>query len=288
MLDRKGYRYAIVGIAIAEALFLIGASTIVAVGHEVPKELWAVGTAIGGGLLGILVPRPEATQAPASLVESSTVHNAATTAAAASTAAAVASPRHAAAGPDETYEQAGARIERRVEEAVADIGSSENSSYALAAASGKPGSGAAAGALAARHHATARGLEAQAMKESPARSEELMAQAKVYRAAAEGAQSPVTLKAASEAAQAAPPGTVKISDYVAKLAPPVLIFAAALALGTLLLVGAIHLGANYRPHAIKEGEGLITLAVAAGGAVVGVLAPSPGQSASGGQQPAKS
>ena len=33
----------------------------------------------------------------------------------------------------------------------------------------------------------------------------------------------------------------------------------------------------YQAAAIKEGDGLIALATAAGGAIVGVLAPSPGQ-----------
>ncbi len=53
-----GYVFAIIGVASALVVLIIGASTIAAVGHEVPRELWAIGGALGGALVGILAPPP--------------------------------------------------------------------------------------------------------------------------------------------------------------------------------------------------------------------------------------
>lgn len=53
-----GYVLAIVGVAAALAVLLIGACVIVAVGHTVPTEIWGIGGALSGALVGILAPPP--------------------------------------------------------------------------------------------------------------------------------------------------------------------------------------------------------------------------------------
>lgn len=53
-----GYVLAIGGVAGALIVLIVGASTIAAVGHEVPKELWAIGSALSGSLVGILAKSP--------------------------------------------------------------------------------------------------------------------------------------------------------------------------------------------------------------------------------------
>ena len=54
----RAYTFAIVGVGTALVVTLIGASTIAALGHQVPKELWAIGGALSGALVGILVQAP--------------------------------------------------------------------------------------------------------------------------------------------------------------------------------------------------------------------------------------
>jgi hypothetical protein len=54
-----GYVLAIGGVASALIVLIVGASTIAAVGHEVPKELWAIGGALSGSLVGILAKSPQ-------------------------------------------------------------------------------------------------------------------------------------------------------------------------------------------------------------------------------------
>ncbi|HEY3828932.1 MAG TPA: hypothetical protein VGL57_07025 [Solirubrobacteraceae bacterium] len=277
MLDRKSYRYAITGLAVALGIFLIGVSTIAALGHAVPKELWAVGTALGGGLLGVLVPPPQATPGSKPVAESSTVQNAASTAAAQALGGLAAQPQPAKTSDAETAADASARVQRKAEAAVEDINSPENLSLAIAAASVSPGAGAAGGTLAAQHSATAADLEAKAQTAAPAERDELQAQASVYGAAARAALAPGTLTAAKAAVQAAPKGNAQLRDYAGKLLPPLFVFVAALLLGTALTVGWIDPKQAYRAGAIKEGSELLALAIAAGGAIVGVLAPSPGQ-----------
>lgn len=54
-----GYVLAIGGVASALIVLIVGASTIAAVGHAVPKELWAIGGALSGSLVGILAKSPQ-------------------------------------------------------------------------------------------------------------------------------------------------------------------------------------------------------------------------------------
>ncbi len=53
-----GYVLAIGGVASALIVLIVGASTIAALGHAVPKELWAIGGALSGSLVGILAKSP--------------------------------------------------------------------------------------------------------------------------------------------------------------------------------------------------------------------------------------
>lgn len=311
MLDRKGYRYALIGLAVAEAVFLIGVSVIVAVGHDVPKEMWTVGTALGGGLLGVLVPRPQATSGAKPFAEAITVHNAASLAAL-QAAEEVTPPRAVASAPGTAGEgdDAAERVSRSALKAASDVNERANLKEAMAAASPSPGTGAAVYALAGKHgnSATRRtnASDSNASNGITTGKEELAAEAAVYAAAATAAASPETVQAAKEAAQSAPAGGVKVGDYLAKLLPPFVVFGLALWLGTHLTGETVRLS-DYRhagelltkakPEAAKaylealmthqqavtsEGNALIALATAAGGAIVGVLAPSPGEGTSSG------
>jgi hypothetical protein len=297
MQDRKTYRYAIVGIAAALAVFLIGASTIAAIGHEVPKELWTIGTALGGGLLGVLVPRPQASPGAKPIAESTTIQNAASQAA---SDAAAQPPAHATPREGETPEQAVTRVQSKAAAALAQVNDVSNLKQAIDASTGSPGSGAAGVVLAIAHDKAAKDKEAAAQASTDAsQQDELNAEARVYAAAAAAAQSKDTLAEAKQAGEKAPKGYAVPWDYIGKLAPPLLVFVVALALGE-TFTGKMISFAEYKkavalagsPEAMKqyleglvrhqqalisEGNALLALATAAGGALVGVLAPSPGE-----------
>jgi hypothetical protein len=299
MLDRKGYRYALIGLAVAEALFLIGVSVISAVGHDVPKELWTVGTALGGGLLGVLVPRPQPTSGSKPFAESLTVHNAAV-AAASKAAEAGASAKGKGGAKAAPTSQVTLNALATALSGVSDEG---NLKRAIAAAGPSPGAGAAGAALAREHTNTAQSKKAAAKAQgvSAASKEALTAEASVYSAAGAAAVSPETTRAAKAAAESAPAGGVKVGDYLAKLLPPIVVFGLALYLGTHLTDKTVTLSdyrnvvditkglavkpylealASHQQAVTSEGNALIALATAAGGAIVGVLAPSPGEASS--------
>ena len=58
--DTGAYRIAVGAVAFALVVALAGLCVIVAVGQgaEIPKELWTITSALGGGLLGLLAPSP--------------------------------------------------------------------------------------------------------------------------------------------------------------------------------------------------------------------------------------
>src|SRR4051812_12442841 len=58
--DNGAYRIAVCAVGVALVVVLVGLCVIVAVGRhdEIPKELWAITSALGGGLLGLLAPSP--------------------------------------------------------------------------------------------------------------------------------------------------------------------------------------------------------------------------------------
>lgn len=67
--DKSAYRIAVGAIGLALVVVLAGLCVIVAVGHgkDIPKELWTITSALGGGLLGLLAPSP--TKSAATTVE---------------------------------------------------------------------------------------------------------------------------------------------------------------------------------------------------------------------------
>jgi hypothetical protein len=280
MVDRRTYRYAVIGLSAGIGLFLIGVSVVLAVGQDVPKELWAFGTSLGGGLLGVLVPSPQATPGAKTVAESTTVQTIvgeAATKAAAEVAAAQAGGAHQAAHgqpaaqPDEVTEEA--------KQAAADVNSTKNLVRAQQATSAQPGLGAASAVLGSQHAQRALALETQAGEAGRTAIEKdgLLAQARVYKAAATAAGADATAKAAESAAATTPKGQASGRDYLSKLGPPTLVLLVTLSLGTLLVAGIIAPAHIYQQPAIDEGNGLLALAAAAAGALVGVLAPSPTQ-----------
>jgi hypothetical protein len=308
MLDRKGYRYSLIGLAAAETVFLIAVGTIVAVGHEVPKELWTLGTALAGGLLGVLVPRPQATSDAKRAAESAVVHSAASQAA--SEAA-----EHLTASKAGTNDGAvAAAVRKSAQGAVEAVQDDANLKGAIAAASPSPaGSGAAAAVLALQHGSMAKRKTkaAKASGLSLAEEQGLKAEAEVFKAAAAAATMPETMKAAKVAVKAAPAGGVKGGDYFAKLIPPLLVLGIALYLGTKFTdkapnlpeyegsksLAGPHLEAakaylsavtSHYKAVVSEGNALLALAAASGGSIVGVLAPSPGEKSPGESKPSSS
>ncbi len=274
-----GYTFAIVGVSVALVVTLIGASTIAALGHGVPKELWAIGGALAGALVGILVPSPrlaaggEATPAAAGYK----THNAAVEAA-----------RHKAAeietAAGATPEQAAGAREalRLVERQGAELKSKLASTARVSSVS--------EGGQAHRAAAEAVQLQRDLLEDATAKANEapadLQRQAakEVHEAAHEAAS-----QAAPGAAQRAPGwfAAVKTITSEAKLLVPLLLFGVALTLGVLMGLGAIHAQpcpgeakscAYYAGTTKQAANALIALASAAGGALIGVFANSPGAS----------
>ena len=64
--DTGAYRIAVGAVGSALVVVLVGLCVIVAVGRgeEIPKELWTITSALGGGLLGLLAPSPAPSSAP--------------------------------------------------------------------------------------------------------------------------------------------------------------------------------------------------------------------------------
>ncbi len=67
--DTGAYRIAVGAVGFALVVVLAGLCVIVAVGKgtEIPKELWTITSALGGGLLGLLAPSP--TQSSAAMTD---------------------------------------------------------------------------------------------------------------------------------------------------------------------------------------------------------------------------
>lgn len=63
--DTAAFRIAVGAVGLALVVVLAGLCVIVAVGRgdEIPKELWTITSALGGGLLGLLAPSPKPSSA---------------------------------------------------------------------------------------------------------------------------------------------------------------------------------------------------------------------------------
>ncbi len=274
-----GYTFAIVGVSAALVVTIIGACTIAALGHGVPKELWAIGGALSGALVGILVPSPrlasggEATPAAAGYK----THNAAVEAA---RSKAVEIQRSAGVTPEQA---AGAREAlQQVERQVAGV----KSKLASMARISLVNEGGQAHTAAAEAVQLQRDLLEQATQAAGNHPDDLGLRAakEVHEAAGDAAS-----QAAPGAAQRAPGwfAAVKTITSEAKLFVPLLLFVVALALGVLMGLGAIHAqpcpgeakSCTYYAGTTKQAaNALIALASAAGGALLGVFANSPGAS----------
>jgi hypothetical protein len=277
--EGTGYTFAIVGVSLALVVTLIGASTIAALGHQVPKELWAIGGALGGALVGILVPSPrlasggEATPAAAAY----TTHNAAVEAARGKVAEI---EKSAGAAPEQA---AGAKEALQLVEQQAGELKHKLASMAIVASVNEGGQAHRAAADAVQLQRGAFETATKAAHNAP-EDLKLRAAKEVHEAAHEAAS-----KAAPAAAQREPGwfAAVKTITAEAKIFVPLILFAVALTLGVLLGLGAIHAQpchpeekscAYYAGTTKQAANALIALASAAGGALLGVFATSPGAS----------
>ncbi len=289
--DRSAYALAIVGVSAALVVMVVGASTIAALGHAVPKELWAIGGALSGALVGILVPAPrragrEATPSAAAYG----THNAAVAAAQRKVDEIKSSP---AATPEETSAAKHALL--AVEGCHGEL-KTKLVSMALAPSLSESGQAHEAAAAAI-------GLQQKALKEAKQVAAEgtpgdrgLAAAVAVHEAAQEAASQAAPAVAQRSAGWL---GGVKTIFTEAKILVPLIVFAAALSLGVLLGLGVIHAvtcpssvtsfashgpvlkelekqGCYYATTTKQAASALIALASAAGGALLGVFATSPG------------
>jgi hypothetical protein len=283
MTDREGtaYMFAIVGVSAALVVTLIAAGTIAALGHAVPKELWAIGGALSGALVGILVPSPnlavgkEATPSAAAYK----THNAAVQGArrrAEEIQAAGALPEVTAAAKDALLqvEQLRGNLKTPLAALARATAAKEDGQAHTAAA--------AAVDLQRGALAQAKGWVAERAAAGAPEDPRLKAVVEVHEAAHEAAS-----KAAPAAAQRAVGwfAAVKTITAEAKIFVPLLVFTVALALGVLLGLGVIHAQpcpkeakscAYYASTTKQAANALIALASAAGGAALGVFATSPG------------
>jgi hypothetical protein len=57
----------VMGLGVSLAVFFAGVAAVLASGHTAPTEMWAAGSAVSGGLIGLLVPSPLTKRAEAAL-----------------------------------------------------------------------------------------------------------------------------------------------------------------------------------------------------------------------------
>ncbi|MGA8365087.1 MAG: hypothetical protein WB709_11275 [Solirubrobacteraceae bacterium] len=289
--DRPAYALAIVGVGAALVVLIVGASTIAALGHAVPKELWAIGGALSGALVGILVPAPrlaasrEATPSAAGYG----THNAAVSAARLKTEEIKRSPE---VTDNEVTAAEGAL--RKIEACRDQLKVQRWRLSSIATSWSETGGGHDAAAAAVGLQQSALTQAKRAAAEGASGDKGLAAAVTVHEAAHEAAAKAVPRASQRSAGWL---GAVKTIFTEAKILVPLILFTVALTLGVLLSLGVIH--AVVCPHggfvghgsALKEIEkqgcyyatttkqaanALIALASAAGGALLGVFAISPG------------
>lgn len=296
--DRDSYSLAILSVGAALVVLFAGAAVIAAVGHQVPKELWAAASALSGALVGILVPSPKTKADAAGSVP---VAAAAVTHSAAVTAARVAAGDYANADP----------AVRRAADSAADAVDSAGSQVAKAAISASVSQELATGVVGAAinvHQADLdkanKALDAAQANVAAGGAGGMMGggQAAAQRAAAQraAAQARVDVtQAAVDAANAAREraeevartsatiGSVSIIRESMKVILPLFVFLVALGFGLAIAGGAIHpagcaltsSSGNTVPACdsslIQTSNELIALAAAAGGALIGLFANAP-------------
>jgi hypothetical protein len=270
----RGYVLAIGGVASALIVLIVGASTIAAVGHEVPKELWAIGGALSGSLVGILAKSPRARRAGG---EATPLSAAQDTIDAANRAAQEQSATEQRVSPAVTQSVAGAvrEVERTGEEARQGLVSM--SGIGAVAADAQTATLTAATSVA---HAQGQKLLDVASEAQGAPADEGLAAALHVHQAAQNAA------VATAAVAAAGPDAGWLSGLKAiatepKLLVPFALFAITVALGILLGLGVIRpvacapkvLSCSYYAKTTEQTANvMISLASAAVGALIGMFA----------------
>jgi hypothetical protein len=253
---------AIIAIGAGMVVLFAGAAIIAAVGHGVPEQLWTIGTALSGALIGILIPSPRLRNSPTA--QAATV---ATVTSAAATSAALDKAKEYADRPDA---QAAANEAAAQVAAAGDEVSARASKVAMAG-----GTVDAMVRAAALVHANAAATTAGAAADAPT-----AARASVLAAAA---------KAATDAGHALPdpPKGLSVPD-LAKIIVPIVVLIVAGGIGIWLQHGGYHpahctlTSAGNKPAGLKQtpaceapllatAKALIALASAAGGALIGLF-----------------
>jgi hypothetical protein len=263
--DKGGssYRFVVLGVASALVVLFAGASVILAVGHAVPTEMWAAASALSGAFVGILVPSKPAEAAGRAVAD-----------AGATSAGAAAAKTAAAAQPAAMAVEVQA-AQRIAFEATSAVDLRERANEALCAMNQAAGAAENAG-------------EAE-QEILPKAVTKAIARHAVLAAAADAAER--TDEAVTAAVGVTRPPTsflgIRIKTTLdLKAVLLLIVFVVALGIGILL---AFHAGdhteatATVSDIALKNASGtLIALASAAGGALVGLAAPSPEPTGKGG------
>jgi hypothetical protein len=278
--DKPAANLVILFLGAALVVFFFGVSLVLAVGEQpVPTELWAAGGAVSGALVGILVPAPAQGGATnvASAVAGDVVQNSALDAASRAAQQQPEAAQPAATQALGTVEQVGdalpatrliARIRNRSPRAAAE--EAANTAVRLLGAGAE--SAAADVAKAERDLAA---LEAGELPDPAAigRARDALSQAEARHAvhdaaatAASGALQEATDRGTTSASMSTPKTNAILVLGV--------VFFAALAVGIALAAGLIAPSKGFEPALQGAANTLITLAAAAGGALVGLFAPS--------------
>lgn len=240
----------IVSLGAALVVFFIGVSVVLAVTGSAPTEMWAAGGAVSGALVGYLVPPPS--QQTAAHVASATASNAVQD-------AAVEAAQEQAEQPDLNAPER-AKAEEALQN-VKDLSATIQASTLMSASGLEPADAAKAGAQNALLMISGLASAAPADDQSGAR---------VYRAAAAQAVSSeqaATATGSTAGAVAAASGAGAIPTTMKVL------------MGVFLLLLAVGIGMSFIPsegdQLIREGaKTVLALASSAGGALIGLLAPS--------------
>jgi hypothetical protein len=286
--DKPAADLVILFLGAALVVFFFGVSLVLAVGEQpVPTELWAAGGAISGALVGILVPAPAQGGATnvASAVAGEVVHKSALD------AASGAAQRQAAATQPTATQALGA---------VRQVGDALPATRVLATMRNR--SPRAAAEEAAKTAVRLLRAEAEAAASDVAKAEEDLtalqaaelpdpaavgrAKDAVSQASARSAVHDAAVNAASGALQEATDRGIASAGMSSPKTSTILVlgvvFLLALAVGIALAAGIITPSKGFETTLQGAANTLITLASAAGGALVGLFAPSSsGTSASG-------
>jgi hypothetical protein len=270
---------AVLGLGAALVVFFAGAAAVLATGSYVPTAFWAAGAAVGGGLLGLLVPSPASSDstALASNIAGNAVH-----------AAAIQAAQRALARLPESAKPAGTTALVRID----GVGEELESTLDSAARRGDtPASAALRGATIAglAHQVTADDARRVAdtasehLQPFPAEEQNDPSATK----AAEDAHATSTVvdaaAAAANAAQASATDTGVAAASINRSGTPTraatwltLVFVALLALGIVLAAGAVIPPKSFGLQALQNAtQAILALAVAAATALIGLWAPAP-------------